>query len=158
MYERQVDSSKHLNLFYDDVERYYQVITNLTVAMAKRYVCSVCHKSCGRDITHVSDQTCSDCMSSPPFAFSDVRTYCDECKRHFRSRTCFANHKQSTSKRKSVCERKRRCATCGRLVTNARHECNKLFRANCKQDRDVGHLCCMKPLKDVLRDASDKVL
>jgi len=35
MYEGQVDSSKHLKLLYDDVERHYHVITNLTVAMAK---------------------------------------------------------------------------------------------------------------------------
>ena len=60
--------------------------------------------------------------------------------------------------RKSVCERKRCCATCGLLVTDARHECNKVFCANCMQNRDVGHLCYMRPLKDVVPDASDKVL
>ena len=38
MYEEQVDSSKHLNRIYDDVERHYHVVTNLTGAMAKRYV------------------------------------------------------------------------------------------------------------------------
>jgi len=54
MLEGQVDSSKHLNLVYDDVERHYHVIANLTGAMAKRYVCKACHKSCGRDIKHVS--------------------------------------------------------------------------------------------------------
>jgi len=43
-------------------------------------------------------------------------------------------------------------------VTADRHECNKLFRANCKQNRDVGHLCIMRPLRDVLPDASDKEL
>jgi len=78
IFEGQVDSSKHLNRLYDDVERHYHVITNLTWAMAKRYVCKACHKNCGRDITHVCDQTCSDCMASPPCAFSDARTYCDE--------------------------------------------------------------------------------
>ena len=57
IYEGQVDSSKHLNPLYDDVERHYHVITNLTGAMAKRYVCKACHKSCRRDITHVCDQT-----------------------------------------------------------------------------------------------------
>jgi len=34
MYEGQVDSFKHLNLLFDDVERHYHVITNLTGAMA----------------------------------------------------------------------------------------------------------------------------
>jgi len=97
-------------------------------------------------------------MASPPCVFSDFRNPCDGCNRHFRIRTCFANHKQSTAKRKSVCERKRCCATCGLLVTGARHECNKVFCANCKQNRNVGHLCYMKSLKDLLTDAGDKVL
>jgi len=43
-------------------------------------------------------------------------------------------------------------------VTDAIHECNKVFCANCKQNRDVGLLCYMKPLKDGLPDAGDKVL
>jgi len=123
--------------------------------MAKKYVCNACHESCGRDITHVCDQTCSDCIASSPSAFTDARTQCDECNRHFRSPTCYANHNQITSKRKSVCESKSCCATCGLVVTDNRHECNKLFCANCQQNR--GHLCYMRPLKDALPDASDKV-
>ena len=35
MFEGQVDSSKHINLLYDDVERHH-VITNLAGAMAER--------------------------------------------------------------------------------------------------------------------------
>ena len=158
MHEGQVESSKHLNLLYDDVERHYHVITNLTGGMAKMYLCNACHKRCVRDITHVCVQTCSDCTASPPCAFSGIRFPCDGCNRHFRSRTCFANHEQSTTKKRSICERKRCCATCGRLVTDPRHECNKVFCANCKHNRDVGHLCYMKPWKDVLPDASDNVL
>jgi len=126
--------------------------------MAKRYVCKACHKSCSRDVTHVCDHTCSDCMASPPGAFFGTRFPCDGCNRHFRSRTCFVNHKQSSAKKKSLCERKRCCVTCGRLVTDARHECNKVYCANCKQNRNVDHLCYLKPLKDVLPDANDKVL
>ena len=43
-------------------------------------------------------------------------------------------------------------------MTDDRHECNKLFCVNCKQNRDAGHLCYMRPLKDVLPYASDKIL
>jgi len=60
--------------------------------------------------------------------------------------------------KKSLSERKRCCATCGLLVTVARHECNKIFCANCYQKMDAGLLCYMRPLKDALPDASDKVL
>jgi len=99
MFEGPVDSSIRNNLLYYDVERHYHIITNLTCAMARNYICKSCNKACTRAVTHVSDQTCSECMASPPCAFSHVRYPCDECNRHFRSRTCFANHKQSISKK-----------------------------------------------------------
>jgi len=69
MFEGQVDTYKYLNLLYDEVERHYYVIANLTGAMAKRYICKECHKSCVRDTTHVCDQKCCDCTASPPCAF-----------------------------------------------------------------------------------------
>jgi len=103
MFEGQIESFEQLNLLYDDVERHYHVITNLTVAMAKRYVCKACNKVCKSDVTHVCDQTCSDCVASPPCASGDFRIPCDECNRHFRSRTCFDNHKRSKPNKKSVC-------------------------------------------------------
>jgi len=51
MYEGQVDSSKRLNLLYDEVETHYHETPNHTGAMAKKYVCKAYHKSCGRDVT-----------------------------------------------------------------------------------------------------------
>jgi len=47
---------------------------------------------------------------------------------------------------------------CGALVTREIHECNKLFCANSKHNRDVGNLCYMRPLMDVLPIAGDKVI
>jgi len=43
-------------------------------------------------------------------------------------------------------------------VTHGKHECNKRFCDNCKQNKDVDHLCYMRPLKDALPPAGDKVL
>jgi len=146
MFEFQTDSAKRLNLFYDDVERNYHVITELTGAMAKKYVYIACRKSCMRDITQVCDQKFNDGMASPPCAFCEVRFNCDECNTHFRSRSCFANHKQNSAKGKFLHERKRCCATCGILVTYENHECNKLFCAISKQNRDVVYLCYMRPI------------
>jgi len=45
MFEGRVDSSKRLNILYDDVECHYHVIVNLTAAMAKKYVCKGCNKA-----------------------------------------------------------------------------------------------------------------
>jgi len=39
MFEGQVEFSKRINLLFNDVERYYHVITNLTGAMARMFVC-----------------------------------------------------------------------------------------------------------------------
>jgi hypothetical protein len=135
-----------MNLIYDEVERHYRVITNLTGAMAKRFVCNACNKACTSYVTHVCDQTCSDCMTSPACAFSDLRIPCDGCNRHFRSRTSYANYKQSAANTKSVCERKRCCATCGGFVTDMCHECYQRFCENCKQDRDIDHMYYRRPL------------
>jgi len=137
----QVDSPKRLNILYDDVERHYNVKAILNSAMPKKDVCKGFNKACTSDVTHACDQTCSDCLVCPS---------CAEYKRHFRSRTCFANHKQSTKQKRSVCERKRCCATCRWIVTHENHECNKRFCDNCKEKKEIGHLCYMRPLKDAL--------
>jgi len=102
MFEGRVESAKRLNLLDDDVERHYHVITNLTGAMARRYVCKACNKSCRRDVSHLCDQTWSDCMMSPPCAFEDISIPCEECNRHFRSQKCFDKHKRRTPKKSPV--------------------------------------------------------
>ena len=43
-------------------------------------------------------------------------------------------------------------------MTDARHECDKVFCANCKLNRDVCHLSYMKPLKDELPSDVSKEL
>jgi len=76
MFVGQVDSSKRLNLLYDEVERHYHVIANLTGAM-------------GTYVKHATNVVCVILHMSV--------TRRNECNRYFRSRTCFANHKQSTA-------------------------------------------------------------
>jgi len=150
MFEWQVETVKRINLIYDDVERHCIVIANFTASMARRYVCEACKCYRTSDVTHACDQNSSDHMTGPPCAFSHVLCPFAECNRHFRSRTCFANYKQCTSKEKSVYERKRFCATCRWIVTHDNHECNKRLCDNCKQINEIGHLCYMRPLKDTL--------
>ena len=43
MFEGRVESSKRLNLLYYDVQQYYHVISNLTGAMERRYLCKACN-------------------------------------------------------------------------------------------------------------------
>jgi hypothetical protein len=158
MFEVQVASSERLNLLYDDVTRYYHVIPSLTGALAKQYVFNACNKSCKNDVTHVCDQTCGECLANPPCVSAGFRIPYAECKRHFRSQSCFENHKKRLrANKKRVCERKKCCRRCGDLITDKRHECNKGYCANCNQNKEIGHLCYMRPLMNVL-PPSDGVL
>jgi hypothetical protein len=93
MFEGYVESTNRWYLLYDSITRHYHVITNLTGAMAKKYVCKACNRGCETDVTHTCDQTCSDCMASQPCVFAGVRIACDECNRNFRSKKCYDNHK-----------------------------------------------------------------
>jgi hypothetical protein len=66
MFDGQVNAIPRINLLYDDFNRLYHVITNLTGAMAKRYVCNGCNRGCKRGVTHKCEVSCSDCMTVPP--------------------------------------------------------------------------------------------
>ena len=43
-------------------------------------------------------------------------------------------------------------------MRGVKHECVKRYCDTCKQNREVGHLCCMSPLEDVLPANAHKVL
>jgi hypothetical protein len=46
VFDGQVESEKRPNILYDDVTCLYHAITNVTDAVAKRYVCIICAKGC----------------------------------------------------------------------------------------------------------------
>ena len=105
-----VDSSQGINLLYDDITRHCHVITNLTAAIAKRYVCKTFKKVCESVVTHTCDQACSDCMASSPRVFARVRIPCHYCNRYFRNQTCFDNtrrRRKQPEARKTMCVRKK---------------------------------------------------
>jgi len=43
-------------------------------------------------------------------------------------------------------------------VTHEKHDCNKRFCDNCKQNNEIGHFCYVRLLKDALFPAVHKVL
>jgi len=129
--------------------------------MAKRYVCRACNIGCSHSVRHMCEQTCSDCMTCPPCAYVGVRIPCVECNRHFRSQSFYDNHKKqqigADRKGKTVCEQKKSCGMCGAFITEKRHDCNKRWCDNCGVNKEIGHLCFMRPLLKKL-PVSDTVL
>jgi hypothetical protein len=96
-------------------------------------------------------------MSIPPCPYADVRIPCAECHRQFRSRACFDKHKTNMLKGKPVCERKRNCTVCNKIITDKKHECFKKYCRNCNQNKEIKNFCYMQPLKNEL-PCSDDVL
>jgi len=82
MYEGQLDSEKRINQSFDEFTQHYHVIANLTVGMAKRYICETCNKGCSYEVVHTCEQTFSDCIVSPPCVTTGIRIPCDLCNRH----------------------------------------------------------------------------
>jgi len=115
--------------------------------MSKRYICEGCNESSRSGVTHKCRETCTGCISSPPYICTDVRIPCETCNKTFRSQGCFDKHKTNKLKGKTVCAQKRNCAKCdGLLVAMPKHECFKSFCGNCQKNREFGHLCYMAPL------------
>ena len=159
IFEGQVDSPKKINLLYDDVEQHYHVIVNISCAMAKMNACNPCKQSSASVATHHCEQTSIDCRRSPPWAFKGFhRLPCTGCNIHLRSQTFIANHKEITSNKKPICERKRCCKTCGALLSGMPHDCSKRYCHTCKQNRATGHLCYMRTLKNALPVNAENVL
>ena len=65
-FEGLVDAFKRINLHYENVERYYQVINKFKGAMARRYLCRCRNNSCASNVRHACDQTFSECMACHP--------------------------------------------------------------------------------------------
>ena len=99
---------------------------------------------------HTSEQTCSGCMLSPPCISAGPRIPCDLCNRHFMSQICYDNHKKKTQgklqKKNSTCQLRKCCGTCGALIAHTKH---KWFCATCYENKEVGHLCFMRPLENM---------
>jgi len=58
---------------------------------------------------------------------------------------------------KTVCEKVRNYTACNACVTKKNDECFKPFCGNCRQNKEINHLCYMEPLKNEVPSA-DNVL
>ena len=134
--------TKRINLLYDDVEWHYHVIVNLTVAMARRYLCKAC-----KHVTKYVGETLRSCVNqcvatvwrapralSPPLESPALNVI--EI-----SGTKLVSWTTTTSNKKFICERRRCCSTYGAIVTRENNDCNKRYCEICNQKIDVGYLC-----------------
>jgi hypothetical protein len=49
------------------------------------------------------------------------------------------------------------CGKCSAIITEKKHDCNKRWYENCSENKEIGHLCFMRTLRNKL-PTSDTVL
>ena len=149
MFEGQVESSKTINLLYDDVERHYHVITNLTCAMARKYY--VKHTTRHVQVTSNTSLTRRVATAWPilraryPMFANPAPNLTGILKAARVSLTTSGAPQRNTSMwTKAV------LCTCEWVVTHEEREYNQRLCDNCNQNKEIRHLCCMRPMKDAL--------
>jgi hypothetical protein len=116
--------SSHLSeIMYDDVNHHYHVITNMTGAMAKKYVCKACNKICRHYVTHVIRHvvTVWHVRHVYPQGFESSVTNATDISGP--RRVLIITKKTVCSWQKTMCEHKKWCESCGFVITRNDHEC-----------------------------------
>lgn len=150
IFEGRSDSPKRIYLYYNEVEKHYDVITNITGALCKMFYCIGCNRGFS-SYHHTCTKICPQCYATPP-CFHKIgdndRHYCPDCHRYFRNATCLDHHKTNKlNRKKTVCQLIRQCKKCNhREKTN--HQCFHRYCTTCRRVRENEHLCYMSTLKN----------
>jgi len=122
-------------------------------AMVRRYVCKACNKWCRQDVTHITKRVAivrrGRHALSPPSESpaANVKTFYE---------LSVFREQQTYHLEWDIRLWKQGMLHYVWSPSDARnHECNKQYCEICYQKRDVGHLCFMSSLKDVLPAKAD---
>ena len=95
-------------------EGHYDVITSMTGFLCKSYFCRRCRRSYDSTLSHVCEGMCKSCRPFECVVNDPVE--CEQCNRWFKSKACYARHKEPVGKGRSVCEGIKKCRKCGKSV------------------------------------------
>ena len=127
IYPANPSDKQPIYLYYHN--KHFDVITKMPGFLSVCYFCHKCRKTYSNATDHVCPTMCKSCRSFE--CVFEQWIDCDECKRKFKSRTCYDHHKEPVGAARSVCETIRRCEKCGK-VTDVRK-----MKSN-------GHICGRK--------------
>ena len=130
---------------------HYDVITKLPSFLKRSYFCRKCRKGYSNKFDHMCPEMCSSCRAYE-CPWDDDTVPCDQCKRTFRSRACYARHKVRNSGTKSICDTIHKCLKCKRSMDKRKfkhHLCGKKC-PTCNvllEDIEAKHKCYMQKPK-----------
>ena len=129
---------------YWNGDKHYDTVTKVTGLMGCAYYCEYCDKG----YTHRGDHRCNDgcdgCYNDIP-CIPGQKVKCVDCKRTFKSQSCFDNHKAiKGNQQKSICQLVYNCEKCsGRIIGRKKnHVCpgNRKCKI-CKEIVGPNHQC-----------------
>jgi hypothetical protein len=140
------EKEKRLYIYHHD--DHYDVITSMPAFLSKSYFCVKCKT--GYD--HVARHKCNNPCDLCHHVYADEIeswTYCKDCNRKFKNKTCFVKHKELTKHGNSTCNTHHKCTTCNQLISKQMHkkphQCGERYCKTCKDFFEEGHKCYMLP-------------
>ena len=147
------DEKPHLTLYLHG--NHYDVINSVPGFLGRSYFCFRCYKA----YDHTTDHLCTNmCRSCRGFGcnFENDGIACTECKRLFKSQSCYNRHKNEpiNGGGRTVCQAIRECEKCGksmdiRKIKDGGHICGRKCRT-CGvvvTREDTDHKCYIQPLE-----------
>ncbi len=146
---------KGIYLLYND--SHFDLITSMAAYLDRKHWCHDCKIGYDHKQKHRCRDTCRVCRSGNCLMSDRVDQWvrCSDCKRYFKSRECYENHKRQGSAIKkfgTVCKQYFKCEKCDRVVNKnmmrkgEKHDCTELWCRVCQSFFPAGHKCYIKPV------------
>ena len=147
------DEKPHLTLYLHG--NHYDVINSVPGFLGRSYFCFRCYKAYDHTTDHLCTNMCRSCRGFGCI-FENDGIVCTECKRLFKSQSCYNRHKNEpiNGGGRTVCQVIRECEKCGksmdiRKIRDGGHICGRKCRT-CGlvlTREDTDHKCYIQPLE-----------
>ena len=105
-------------------DNHYDVITTMPGFLSTVYFCHKCRKTYSDKHAHTCPGTCGSCGSYDCIEGNGF-VACEQCNRTFKSKVCYARHKESIDGARSVCQAIKKCGKAVQVRQLKKHVCGK---------------------------------
>ena len=131
--------------------KHFDVITKVRGFLSTCYFCHQCRKTYCKTTDHMCPAMCKSCRSFDCVLEEWIE--CNECERKFKSRACYAHHKEPVGAGRSVCQTIRKCEKCGKSTDVRKMKNGHICGKKCKtcgiilKEEDDEHKCYIQKLE-----------
>ena len=132
-------------------DKHFDVITKMPGFLSTSYFCHQCRKTYCKTTDHLCEAMCKSCRSFDCVLEEWIE--CNECNRKFKSRACYAHHKEPLPGGRSVCQTIRKCEKCGKVTDVRKMKNGHICGKKCKtcgiilKEEDDEHKCYIQKLE-----------